>query len=100
MSFGVSDKSMEMIKQTLTKRKEVEKASVFGSRGMGNYKTGSDIDLAIYGVYITDKTVSEISNELNEALPIPYYIDVVHYESLQHEGLKEHINQFGKCFYP
>lgn len=99
MSFGISEKSMDMIVKVLTHRKEVEKASVFGSRSMGNYKNGSDIDIVIYGVHITDKTINEISIELNEKLPLPYYVDVVHYQSLKHDGLKDHIDKFGKSFY-
>jgi len=48
MSFGISNKSMSIIINILRQKKEIEKASIFGSRSMGNYKNGSDIDLAIY----------------------------------------------------
>lgn len=99
MSFGISQKSMEMILSALAQREEIEKASIFGSRSMGNYKNGSDIDIAIYGINITAEILNKISIELNEKLPLPYYFDVVHYESLKHEGLKEHIDKFGKSFY-
>jgi len=45
------------------------------------------------------KLVNEISVELNEKLPLPYYFDIVHYDSLKHDGLKEHIDKYGKTFY-
>jgi len=32
-------------------------------------------------------------------LPTPYLFDVTHYESLKHEGLKEHIDRVGVVFY-
>lgn len=99
MSFGISAKSMEMIINALAEKKEIKKASIFGSRSMGNYKNGSDIDIAIYGTDITVEVLNEITVELNEKLPLPYYFDVVHYESLKHSGLKEHIDKFGKIFY-
>ena len=99
MSFGISTKSMSMIINVLRQNKEIKKASIFGSRSMGNYKNGSDIDLAIYGTYITPEILNNISIELNEKSPLPYYFDIVHYETLKHEGLKEHIDSFGKVLY-
>ncbi|MDD4569421.1 MAG: nucleotidyltransferase domain-containing protein [Tepidanaerobacteraceae bacterium] len=99
MSFGISAKSMEMIINALGEKKEIEKASIFGSRSMGNYKNGSDIDIAIYGANITAEMLNEITVELNEKLPLPYYFDIVHYESLKHSGLKEHIDKFSRMFY-
>jgi len=44
MRFGIAQKSMSMIIDVLQKNKEVSGASIFGSRAMGNYKTGSDVD--------------------------------------------------------
>lgn len=90
---------MNMIINVLMNKKEVQKAAIFGSRSIGNYKNGSDIDIAIYGANITADLVNEISVELNEKLPLPYYFDIVHYDSLKHDGLKEHIDKYGKSFY-
>ncbi|WP_028308134.1 nucleotidyltransferase domain-containing protein [Desulfitibacter alkalitolerans] len=99
MNFGITPKSMNMIINVLMNKKEVQKAAIFGSRSIGNYKNGSDIDIAIYGANITADLVNEISVELNEKLPLPYYFDIVHYDSLKHDGLKEHIDKYGKSFY-
>lgn len=90
---------MNMIINVLMNKKEVQKAAIFGSRSIGNYKNGSDIDIAIYGANITADLVNEISVELNEKLPLPYYFDIVHYDSLKHDGLKDHIDKYGKSFY-
>jgi predicted nucleotidyltransferase len=99
MNFGITPKSMNMIINVLMNKKEVQKAAIFGSRSIGNYKNGSDIDIAIYGANITADLVNEISVELNEKLPLPYYFDIVHYDSLKHDGLKDHIDKYGKSFY-
>jgi len=99
MSFGISQKSMEMILGALVQTEEIEKASIFGSRSIGNYKNGSDVDIAIYGISITPEILNKVNIQLNEKLPLPYYFDVIHYEALKHEGLKEHIDKFGKNFY-
>lgn len=76
--FGLPEK--HMIVKVLDEMKEIEKADIFGSRAMGNYKKGSDVDLAIYGEEVTLDIVNKISIRLNGELPVPYYFDVVHYE--------------------
>lgn len=45
--YGLLDKDINYIINTLIRFPEVEKAIIFGSRAMGNYKKGSNIDLAI-----------------------------------------------------
>ncbi len=99
MKFGITGKSFDMILKVLSSCVEIERAMIFGSRAVGNYRKGSDIDLAIYGKKITSNLVNDISVKLNEELPLPYYFDIVHYESLDHENLKKHINTHGKLFY-
>lgn len=99
MRFGIPEKSMDMIIQALTSFKEIQKAAIFGSRAIGNYKKGSDVDLVIYGTDITDEIVNSLRVRLNEELPLPYYFDVVHYETLSSNALKEHIDKLSKIFY-
>ncbi len=78
---------------------EIEKVLLFGSRAMGNYKPGSDIDLAIFGEKINFETVSRLHGKLNEQLPIPYFVDVVNYNAIELEGLKQHILEEGKVIF-
>ena len=99
MNYGISQKSFNMIMETLKLYKEIEKVVIFGSRAMGNYKNGSDIDLAVFGKEVTDEIINRLSIRLNEELPIPYYFDILHYETLSNEELKEHIETLGKIFY-
>ncbi|WP_218838265.1 nucleotidyltransferase domain-containing protein [Bacillus sp. FJAT-45350] len=51
----------------------VEQALVFGSRAMGNYKKGSDVDLAIVGDNISQKVLFELNDLLKEEYPLPYF---------------------------
>jgi len=83
----------------LGKIPEIEKAVVFGSRAIGNDKTGSDVDLAIYGDAVPRGAVLALQDELNEELPLPYMFDVLHYEEIDNPKLKEHIDRFGKVIY-
>ena len=45
--FGITEKSYGLILEAFLKYTDIEEVLVFGSRAMGNYKTGSDIDFAI-----------------------------------------------------
>ncbi len=99
MNHGISEGSMNMITNVMQSRKEIEKAIIFGSRAIGNYKKGSDVDIAICGDSITLDIVSEVSVKLNEELPLPYYFDILHYGSIKHKSLKKHIDDLGKVFY-
>lgn len=98
-SFGISDPSYRLIMDTLSKKPDIEEVIIFGSRAKGNYKKGSDIDLAIKGGNCTASLALDLKAFMNEALPIPYMVDVVDYNSLSHPELKEHIDRVGILFY-
>jgi predicted nucleotidyltransferase len=97
--FGIVPKSYALILKTLSEFKEIEKAAIYGSRAMGNYKPGSDIDLVIYGNKIIPETLFKLKTKLEQELPIPYYFDLTHYETISNSELKKHIDDFGKVFY-
>ena len=94
--FGITENSFRLLTEAFTRYPEVEEVLVFGSRAKGNYQRGSDIDLAIKGKDCSHRTAMDIAGYLNEELPIPYYTDVVYYEGLKNESLKEHIDRVGK----
>jgi predicted nucleotidyltransferase len=94
--FGLSPKTLAAIIQCLQQYPEIAWVKIYGSRAMGNYQRGSDIDLAY-------SSPADITGKLHEALdnlPTPYLFDVTHYESLAHEGLKAHIDRVGVMLYP
>ncbi|MCF6356628.1 MAG: nucleotidyltransferase domain-containing protein [Draconibacterium sp.] len=97
--FGVSSKSLELIFSAISDFKEIEKASIYGSRAVGNFKTGSDIDIVLYGKEITQQTVLKLKVKLEHDLPIPYFFDLIHYETISKSELKAHIDSFAKVFY-
>lgn len=97
--FGITPKSFELILKTISEYKEIERAAIYGSRAMENFKPGSDIDLVIYGINVTPETVFRLKTKLEQELPIPYYFDLTHYETVSNSELKKHIDEFGKFFY-
>ena len=72
-------------------RKKVHKLVLFGSRAMNNAKRTSDIDLAVFGCDLSDSDLSLIRFDLEENIKTPLKFDVLHFESLTKESLKEDI---------
>ena len=98
-SFGISKKSCKCIKKTINLFPDIEKVIIFGSRAKGNYKKGSDIDLAIYGNKLKKNTALNLAAILNEEKPLPYYVDVMAPDHLNNQDLAAHINRVGILFY-
>lgn len=97
--YGITESSYRLLIETFQQYSEIEEVLLFGSRAKGNYKKGSDIDLAIKGQAIKPALALQLQAKLNEELPIPYMIDVIDYDSLTHVELKEHIDRVGICIY-
>lgn len=97
--YGLLNRDLNYIVSALNKFPEIDRAIIFGSRAIGNYKKGSDIDLALIGSQITDDILTRLYDYLNEEYPIPYFFDLLHYESISNEKLKKHINDYGKVIY-
>ena len=76
-----------------------EKAIIFGSRAIGDYKKGSDIDLAIKGQKEEESICKKISNQLNEEFPIPFFVEAINYNTVKNQALKEHIQKYGIIIY-
>ena len=91
--FGLSNNHIDLINSVFTKYDCISKVVVYGSRAKGNYKKGSDIDLAIVG------NERKFSYYLNEETNLPYFFDVVNLEKLDNSIL-EHIKRVGKDIIP
>ena len=99
MRFGLTKHDTDLIIETLAAFAEVEEAVIFGSRAMGHAKRGSDVDLALKGKRLDLTTVTHVKFVLDEELPLPYFFDVVHYDSLTNTALKAHIDDKGKVLF-
>jgi len=62
MKYGLTEATITKICQVLIKFPEVKAAVLYGSRAKGNYKNGSDIDLTLYGVALTQKLLVDIQD--------------------------------------
>ncbi|MEN0648863.1 MAG: nucleotidyltransferase domain-containing protein [Caldibacillus thermoamylovorans] len=97
--YGLLEKDMDYLLKALKQFDEIDRAILYGSRAMGNYKKGSDVDIAIQGEKVTEKTIFELDDLLNEVYPLPYFFDIVHFEKLTNQNLIDHIEKNGKVLY-
>ncbi len=97
--YGLPERDIKMILEAVQKYEEIQKVLIFGSRAMGNYKKASDIDLALLGENISRKTILRLNDELNEEYPIPYFFDILNYNEISNQELKNHIDTEGKLLY-
>lgn len=98
MKFGLKNKDLERICKIFNPFPEIDSVIVFGSRSMGNFKKGSDIDLALIG-NIDSSTLNRVKFLLNEEIPLPYFFDVVIYKEIESKELKDHIDRHGMTIY-
>jgi type I restriction enzyme, S subunit len=96
--FGLKTDCIEDIINVLKLQPEVEEAIIFGSRAMGTYKNGSDIDIALKGEKITFDTISTIRLRLDE-LPYLYMYDIIDYKKISNPAVNAHIDELGITFY-
>ena len=92
--FGLPATTLARICGELARTAHVQRALIFGSRAKGNYRTGSDIDIALIGPALTDAEQSSLEDRLEE-LMLPYTIDLCRVETIHNPALLEHIQRVG-----
>ena len=78
--FGLDESVINKIIEILKKYEEVESAKIFGSRARGNYRNGSDIDIALFGENLTHTINTQIFFEIDN-LYLPYKIDLINFNT-------------------
>jgi len=96
--FGLTERDMKTIRSVFESFPEVKTVHLFGSRAKGNYRLGSDVDLAIMDKGVNSTTLSRLIWEFEES-SLPYNIDLVDFTKLTKQEFIEHINRVGVPFY-
>ena len=88
---GLPTRTLEQIQGVWRQFPQIRWLKLYGSRAVGRQRPGSDIDLA----FSSPEDCSAALAAAFDELPTPYRVDVTHWESLRHEGLRQHIDRFG-----
>ena|SRR3990167_6462834 len=76
----------------------INKVILYGSRAMGTYHPGSDIDLCIVAPELGLSELFAIENKIDDLL-LPWEVDLSLYHHLDNQDLLEHIHRVGIIFY-
>ena len=69
--YGLDQTVINDLRRVFSKYPSIEKVILYGSRAMGTYRRGSDIDIALFGENLSNQTIFDIQEEI-EAL-IDFY---------------------------
>jgi predicted nucleotidyltransferase len=89
---SLSDRETALIAGVLNRHPEISAVKLFGSRAKGTHSARSDVDLALWGV--DDLRAEAVAAELDD-LPLPYHFDVVPFDLIKQDSLREHIERVG-----
>ena len=98
MKFGLSDTVIKELQDIFKRHVNIKKVLIFGSRSKGNYRAGSDIDLAVIGDNLDYNQILDIVCEI-EDLELLYSVDILDYEKKKGTPIGEHIDRVGQVFY-
>ncbi|WP_299011857.1 nucleotidyltransferase family protein [uncultured Shewanella sp.] len=93
--LGLTENELNLILREIAQFSAFTQVVLFGSRAKGNYKPGSDVDLAVMGDKISSRDINALSYTLNEETCLPYYFDIVHITQASPEPLCRHIKEHG-----
>ena len=99
MQYGLSERTLNTLDAIFRKYTGIRQVILYGSRAKGNYRNGSDIDMALK----TDDTFAHthllhISGDMDDS-DMPYFVDVAIYDQISNPDLKAHIDRVGKVLY-
>ena len=95
--FGLKQEHIAKIQDCMAQFPKIERVIIYGSRAMGNYRLGSDIDFAIIGE-LDFSAMLKLENQLDDLL-LPYKIDISLLRTVENPALIDHIQRAGKVFY-
>lgn len=93
METGLSEQSLRAIAKVVYSNERVRGAKIFGSRAIGTFHEGSDIDICLFGEELTISDLNRIALELDE-LNIPEIVDLVNFRTIKNQELIHHIMNF------
>ncbi len=96
--YGLTVENIELIESILYHYPQVDKAILYGSRAMGTFKNGSDIDLTLKGHNLDLDFLARLSNEFDDT-DLPYIFDLSIYDHIKNDDLLNHIQRVGIVFY-
>lgn len=94
--YGLSENNFQILMDNLTKYKnDIAWVKIFGSRARSDFRTTSDIDLAIS---FRKNIINTLQEELYNS-KLPYKVDLIDYDTQNNLQLKQYIDQEGQLLF-
>jgi proline iminopeptidase len=77
---------------------EIEHVLIFGSRGKGGFRDGSDIDFAVFAPSMVDSRFTQLWQAIDN-LPLVFKVDLLNWDRLANNALRERIVLEGRPFF-
>lgn len=94
MDHGLTQFTIDRIREILGRYPQVQKVILFGNRARGDYGDKTDIEIALEGDDIDISLLFMIDNDLVDLL-LPYEVDLIRLSRVKNPELKEHIEEEG-----
>ena len=96
--YGLNATVIQKIQTVFAHYPSIETALLYGSRAMGTYHNGSDIDLTFLGKTLTADVLYRLDDELDDLL-LAYSFDLSLHQEIDNPSLLDHIQRVGRVFY-
>jgi uncharacterized protein len=93
--FGLSSRARDLLVSTFAAEPRISRALIYGSRAKGNYRPGSDIDIALDAPQMTYSDCLRLATTLDD-LMLPWRIDLSLLHQIDNPDLLDHIARVGK----
>jgi len=97
-AFGLPAASVKALQSLLARHGRIDQVDIYGSRAMGNFRPGSDIDISLRGDALTVADLLAIDREIDD-LDLPYKVDLSIYYLIEDPALRDHIDRVGCALY-
>lgn len=96
--FGLPAHAVERLRGVFKGWPQIQRVLLYGSRAKGNYRPGSDIDLAIESEELSLSQLFAIENQIDDLL-LPWMVDLSLKHHIDNPALLDHIARVGVTFY-
>ena len=100
VTFGLSQTLLARLHGLFRRYPEVCRVEIFGSRARGDASPASDIDLVAFAPGLSEKRFAQLWSDVTESSDSVFRIDLLRWEALTSESLRQKIRREGHPFYP
>lgn len=96
--FGLSSRALGLLRGLFCAYPEVRRAIVYGSRAMGNYRNGSDIDITLDAPDMENARFLHLCTAADD-LMLPWMMDLSILSNIDNAALLSHITRVGQTLW-